>query len=385
MKMRWTVAFLTTLIGVLFFTQRAEAAYSVVSTTTTTIGPFTRTVWVVQDGASSFEQFKMYRVKKTNPSTPGKPVMLLPSIIGGFREYEVSWSAAYNDSFVGRLAIAGYDVWGLSQRTDGLTSNTCEASPSPCGPMAAWGIATILADVAYVRTQVAAVHGLVKPAAGGMSMGAALGFAAANAAPNDYAGVIAVDGGVYQTDLVARAYAGNWCTYAQTQLNNGSYYDASPQSQIGLAKQYLASPSLQNAILFRSTLTTPAPSPFSFRPGYVINDGNPTTLTYADLGFAAKSVASYNDYLSVRTLRDMQCSLAGSDTFLFSNLGSFSGPTFAHVAGKGFGPIVTDTAALTGGTVTTYSYPLYGHRDADWSATYATVLDTPLLAWLAVL
>ena len=372
------------LVGIctFLFVSQASAAYSVVSVTSATVGPFTRTVTTVQDGASSFERFKVYRVKKMSAPT-GKPILLTPSIVGGFREYEVSWSASYLSSFVGVLASAGYDVWGISQRADGLLPGTCEASPSPCGPMANWGLATLLADVAYVRGQIASVHGVVDPAVGGFSMGAALGFAAANAAPADYAGIIAVEGGLYQTDAAAKAYASTWCTVTEAQLTAGVYYEAAPQSQKGVAAQYLASPTPANAVTFRTSLVLPVPSPFSFRPGYRINDGDPFQLTYADLVHAARVLVTYNDYASVRTLRDLQCSLAGTDTSFVSALGSFSGHVFAHVAGNGFGPIVTDTAALTSAAIDLHSYPLYAHRDADFGTAHAAVLEAPLLTWLA--
>ena len=56
----------------------------------------------------------------------------------------------------GFFATRGFDVWGVSQRVQGLAPGTCESGAADCSVMAGWGLAQLDADAECVRTRIVA-------------------------------------------------------------------------------------------------------------------------------------------------------------------------------------------------------------------------------------
>ncbi len=140
----------------------------------------------------------------------------------------------------------------------------------------------------------------------------------------------------------------------------------------------------QQAFLF--VLTSSAPNPSSFRSGFTIVTGSPleNELNFADLGYLEVfGIQQTINYSATKTVRDIQCSIAGLDSTWTDNLSAFQGKIFVHEAGQGFGRINSDTAALaTQAELTTLTFQQFGHIDAFFSEDRKGLLDKPLLKWL---
>src|SRR6186713_1819481 len=88
------------------------------------------------------------------------------------------------------------------------------------------------------------------------------------------------------------------------------------------------------------------------------------------------------DYTTTRSLRDLNCGLAGETTFT-NNLGSFTGPVIMFAGGHGFGSAMTDTAQLmSSATITMNSRADYGHVDYMFSTNHLQELEHPIFNWL---
>ena len=88
----------------------------------------TKTVTTVQVGNNSLNRFAMTRVRKNIPNEDLKgTILLLPPLGSGFQNYEVGDGGDYDNSFAGFFAKRSYDVWGYSQRVQGITAGSCEA------------------------------------------------------------------------------------------------------------------------------------------------------------------------------------------------------------------------------------------------------------------
>ena len=94
------------------------------------------------------------------------------------------------------------------------------------------------------------------------------------------------------------------------------------------------------------------------------------------------NIATFVDYTTTRSLRDLNCGLAGETTFT-NNLGSFSGPVLMFAAAHGFGSAMFDTAQLmNSANVTINSNENYGHVDYMFSTNHMQELEQPILKWL---
>jgi len=129
--------------------------YQIISTSSSNVADnVTKTVTTVQVGSSPLNRFLMTRVHKSIPDDALKgTILLLPPLGSGFQNYEVGDGGDYDKSFAGFFAKRNYDVWGYSQRTQGLTAGSCESNVIDCSVMADWGIQTILDDVVFIRQQ----------------------------------------------------------------------------------------------------------------------------------------------------------------------------------------------------------------------------------------
>ena len=215
---------LALLCTVLICAASARAAtYQIVGSETSTVaGDLTRTVTTVQVGANPLDRFLITRVVKGVPAGALKGTLLmLPPLGSGFQNYEAGDDGDYNKSFAGFFARRNFDVWGYSQRVQGLAAGSCESGLVDCAPMAGWGLQTIVDDVAFVRQQIELAHPGGRPVVGGLSLGSIAAQAVINAAPADYAGAILIEGTLYDADAQVRAINAGFCAGVEAQLAGG--------------------------------------------------------------------------------------------------------------------------------------------------------------------
>ena len=384
----------------LFFAASVASAqpYQIINTQNSVVGgDLNKTVTVVQEGNNTLDRFKMSKVAKPLPNEAVKAVILLmPPLGSGFQNYEATADGDYNNSFVAFFARRNFVVYGYSQRVNDLTAGSCESGVIDCSPMADWGLQTIVDDAEFIRQQIAAEYPGVKIVVGGLSLGSLASLAVLNAHPNDYAGAILVDGTIYDTDANVRAINQGFCNQFEGLLAAGIYFDG--QNAPGfkfinhLAQTAPNAPSpipgfppgLTNHQVWVLALSAPPVSPVTPRPGYFNAAGNflEDRLLFANEALVQANIASFVDYTTIKSLRDLNCGLAGETTFV-NNLGAFKGPAIMFAAGHGFGTAMFDTAQLmTSADVTINFKQQYGHVDYVFSTKHQQELEHPILTWL---
>src|SRR6185295_10904551 len=201
--------------------------YQIIGTTSSNVANnTTRTIMTVQVGSNPLNRFLMTRVRKNVPDQALKgTILLLPPLGSGFQNYEVGDGGDYDNSFAGFFAKRNYDIWGYSQRTQGLAAGSCESNTIDCAAMADWGVQTILEDVAFIRQQIEAAHPGEKPVVGGLSLGSIASVATIDAHPNDYAGAILIEGTLYDENTDVRNINAGFCAVFENLLANGVFYD----------------------------------------------------------------------------------------------------------------------------------------------------------------
>lgn len=236
--------------------------YQIVNTETSAVtAELTRTVTTVQIGANPLNRFQMSRVVKNAPPQALRGVILLLPPLGiGFRNYEVGEDNNYNNSFAAFFARRNFDVWGYSQRTQGLAAGSCENGSLDCSAMADWGLQTIVNDVAFIRQQIGQARPGQSPVVGGLSLVGIAAVAVINASPQDYAGVLLIEGALFDTNPEVRAISQNFCNQLDGMLAQGVYYDGQSFPGFKLVVQL-------------ATVAPNAPSqlpgfPPGFRPGW---------------------------------------------------------------------------------------------------------------------
>jgi pimeloyl-ACP methyl ester carboxylesterase len=372
--------------------------YQIISTDNSAVADnVTRTVTTVQVGSNPLNRFLMTRVRKNIPSHALKgTLLLLPPLGSGFQNYEVGDGGDYEKSFAGFFARRNYDVWGYSQRVQGLTAGTCESNVIDCSPMADWGMQTILEDVSFIRQQIEAAHPGEKPVIGGLSLGSIASIATINAHPNDYAGAILIEGTLYDENAEVRAINANFCAAFEGLLAGGVFYDGqgTPGFKLishladvdptGLSPIPGFPPGFTNHQAFVATMSAPPLSPTTPRPGYNFLAGSVAEdrFFFANEALVHANIAGFVDYVATRTIRDVSCGLAGEQTFS-NNLHSFNGAVIMFAGGNGFGPGMTDTANLmTSANVTLNFNAAYGHVDHVFSNDHLHEVEHPVLSWL---
>src|ERR1044071_4340111 len=116
------------LLALLSCARLTYAQYQIVDTqTSTAANDLTKTVTTVQVGTNPLDRFLMSRVRKAQGSPHRGTLLLLPPLGSGFQNYEVGDGGDYAKSFAGFFARRGFDVWGYSQRVQGLTAGQCES------------------------------------------------------------------------------------------------------------------------------------------------------------------------------------------------------------------------------------------------------------------
>lgn len=372
--------------------------YQIINTESSIVaGDLLKTVTTVQVGDNPLNRFLISRVVKDIPTQAMKgSILMLPPLGSGFQNYEVGENGDYENSFVAYYARRNFDVWGYSQRVQGIAAGSCESGVIDCAPMVNWGLQTIVDDVAFIRQQIALVHPNRKPVVGGLSLGSIAALATINAYPNDYAGALLIDGTIYDTDPAVRAINAAFCAALDAQLAAGIFYDGQGAPGFKFLSQ-LASvapnaptplpgfpPGFTNHQVFVAVMTAPPLSPLGPRPGFYQTAGSVVEdrLFFADEALVHANIAQFVDYTALRTLRDLNCGLAGDQTFT-GNLAAFNGPVLMFAAGHGFGSGMNDTAnLLTNAQVTLNSNEAYGHVDYVFSTNHMNEVEKPILHWL---
>ncbi|MGH9839637.1 MAG: hypothetical protein ACREEM_12725, partial [Blastocatellia bacterium] len=143
-------------------------------------------------------------------------------------------------------------------------------------------------------------------------------------------------------------------------------------------------PGFTNHQVFVAVMSTPQISPATPRPDFfnAAGDVQQDRLLFANDALIRANIAQFVDYIALRTLRDINCGLAGDRSFT-GRLGQFTGAVYINASGHGFGGAMLDTAALlTGATVTTNFSAPFGHVDAYFDVAHRQRLEQPILAWL---
>jgi pimeloyl-ACP methyl ester carboxylesterase len=356
-----------------------------------------KTVTTVQVGNHPLDRFLISRVSKKSPGQAHRgTLLLLPPLGSGFQNYEVGDGGDYGKSFAGFFARRGFDVWGYSQRVQGLTAGTCESGAADCSAMAGWGLQTILDDVAFIRQQIELAHPGEKPVVGGLSLGSIASVAVINARPQDYAGAILLEGTLYTANPETRAINAGFCSFFDGLLAAGVFYEGQNGPGFKLLSHLAETapndptplpgfpPGFTNHRAWVAAMTAPPVGPTTPRPGYNFLAGSiaEDRFFYADESLVHANIAGFVDYVATRTIRDLSCGLAGERTFS-DNLENFTGPVLMIAGGHGFGPEMLDTRELlTNATVTVNYREEYGHVDHVFSAKHLQEVEHPVLAWL---
>jgi pimeloyl-ACP methyl ester carboxylesterase len=372
--------------------------YQIVGIETSTPAPgLTKTVTTVQEGSNPLDRFRVTRVAKHAAGQSHRgTLLLLPPLGSGFQNYEVGDGGDYDKSFAGFFARRGFDVWGYSQRVQGIISGQCESGAVDCSAMADWGMQTLLDDVSYIRQQVGAAHPGEKPFVGGLSLGSIATVAVINQSPQDYAGAVMLEGSLYTANPETRAINAGFCSLFDGLLAAGVFYDGQNTPGFKLLSHLAdVAPNdptplpgfpagFTNHRAWVAAMSAPPVGPTTPRPGYFFLAGSVAEdrFFYADEALVHANIAQFVDYVATRTIRDVSCSLAGERTYS-NNLQSFDGSVLMIAGGHGFGPEMLDTRALLTNADVTVNYKAdYGHVDHVFSTKHLQEVEHPVLAWL---
>lgn len=377
----------------------AAGPYQVTATVETLIGPLVRTESTVQAGAHPLDRFKMIRLSRQGQSASRGAILFLPPLGTTFAFYEQRDSnGALGTAISEFFALRGYDVWGYSPRFEGIPAGTCEAGLLDCSVMRTWDLTSMVEDVAFVRSRIELDHpGTV--VTGGASLGGILAIAVANAHPDDFDGIIMWEGILHTSDPAVRALNQGYCAADEAQLAAGAVYDGvggnvfsmvvkhSHQTPGGLTPIPLFPPTLTNHQVLVALMSTPSPGPITMpTPGYIQMNGSlaEDRLFFADERRIYENVAGrFVAYAPTVVARDVNCSLAGTDTTHVSNLGNYHGAVLAIGGGRGFGPYMDDQLAQIGSADETLILtPQFGHIDHFMTARHRWYVERPILRWL---
>ncbi len=379
----------------------------IIATGSSRVGKLIRTESTVQVGADPLDRFKIVHLVRD----PGggadvfsvlphaDHILLLPPAGFTFTFYEQQDpTGAIGTSIAEFFALRGYEVWGYSPRFDGIPAGACEAGVLDCSAMAGWGLASMVDDANFIRGQIEAARPGAEVFVGGFSLGAILAIAVVNDYPGDYAGLIAWDGFLYSEDAGVLAYAEEQCAELELALGAGVLFDGVTLNflqQLGkVASQAPAAPTPirlmpefftnHQALVAATCIPTPGPLTMPV-PGYILANGS---MTEGQLFFASEprifdSTDRLYDYLPLKVLRDLHCSVAGLDDTWVDGLDAFTGPVLAIGAGHGWGAYIEDQLGILGSTDVEFLFqPDFGHVDHFWSERHRDYLELPILQWL---
>lgn len=377
----------------------ASGPYQVVGAAESREGNLVRTEYTVKAGNHPLDRFKMVRLVKDAPvqSLQGS-ILLLPPLGPTFTFYEQrDASGAMGSSIAEFFALRGFDVYGYSPRFDGIPSGTCEAGLLDCSVMAGWNFASMVDDITFVRSQIEQLHPGTKVVTGGASLGGMLAIAVGNAHPEDYDGLIVWEGILYSQDPAVRALNQGYCAAMEAQIAAGAVYDGvgvgvfkevTRNARLvpgGLTPIPLFPPSLTNHQVMVLLLSVPSPGPVTMPvPNYIQMNGSfaEDRLFFASEPFAFENVSRFVNYAPNAVVRDLSCSLAGSETAYVSNLANYTGSVLMIGGGRGFGAYMGDQLALFGSTDKALLVePEFGHIDHMMTPDRPEYIERPIFEW----
>jgi pimeloyl-ACP methyl ester carboxylesterase len=378
----------------------ASGPYAVTGTAVTHSAPFVRTEFTVTAGVHPLDRFKMIRVTRAGGPQAGRGALLfLPPLGTTFAFYEQrDPNGAPGSSIAEFFAQRGFDVYGYSPRFEGIPAGTCEAGVLDCSIMATWDLQSMLDDIAFVRSRIAALNPGAPVLAGGASLGGILAVALADAAPGDYAGIFPWEGMLFTPDPAVRALNQGYCTAIEAQIAAGVLYDGVGGNVFkdvtkfarlapgGLTPIPLFPPTLTNHQVMVLLLSVPQPGPFTMAvPGYIQMNGSlaENRLFFASEERVFENVSRFNSYVPLALVRDIDCSLAGVETRFTDNLASFTGRVLMIGGGHGFGPYMADQLAQFGSTDKEILLePDFGHIDHMMTPRHRDFVERPILRWI---
>jgi pimeloyl-ACP methyl ester carboxylesterase len=386
-----------------FLVQTVQAAgpYTVIGTAESREGNLVRTEYTVKVGAHPLDRFKMVRIARDVPASQlSGSILLLPPLGPTFTFYEQrDQENAAGSSIAEYFALRGFDVYGYSPRFEGISSGTCEAGVLDCSIMSTWNLQSLLDDLAFIRTQIETLHPGTKVVAGGASLGGMLALALANAAPGDYDGIFPWEGMLATPDPAVRALNQGYCAGLEAQLAAGIFYDGigpnvfrevtrnARLTPSGLTPIPLFPPTLTNHQVLVLLLSVPSPGPVTMPvPNYVQMNGSfaEDRLFYASEERVYENIPRFVSYAPTALVRDISCSLAGSETSYTSNAGSYHGSVLAIGGGRGFGPYMPGHLALLGSADQTFLLePGFGHIDHFMTPKHRDFVEKPVFDWAA--
>lgn len=375
----------------------AAQPYEIVATQTEALGPFVRTDWVVQEGGDPLDRFGMHRIRRAHGISPHGIVLLLPPLANPFRFYETDPSGIWGRSFAASLARRGYEIWGYSVRGEGLVLGDCESGAVDCSAMDGWGLGTIVDDIAFIRDRIAAEHPGHAPIVGGFSLGATMVIATLNAHPDDYSAAIIFEGSLYTEDPEVIDLNVGSCELLDQLLAAGILWDGDGLPFVKEVALLAAAdpdgptpfigfpPGFTNHQVLVFILSVPQESPLNQTPGFVRCAGD----VFADEFFFCDDERTvvfsllFNDYFDLRTVRDLDCGLAGDPTYN-GDLAAFQGPVLLIGGGLSYAGLNRDLAgALTGSAeVTRIEDPEFGHADHWFNAEHLRFVERRVWRWL---
>lgn len=386
---------------VAFTVQSASAAgpYIVLGTVESRDGNLVRTEYTVKAGDHPLDRFKMVRIARDIPASRLRgAILLLPPLGPSFTFYEQrDPEAARGSSTAEYFALRGFDVYGYSPRFEGIPAGTCESGILDCSIMSTWNLQSMLDDIAFIRGQIETLNPGAKVVAGGASLGGMLAFALANAAPGDYDGIFPWEGMLFTPDPAVRTLNQGYCAAVEAQLAAGVVYDGVGPSVFkevtknarlvpsGLTPIPLFPPTLTNHQVFVLLVSVPSPGPVSMPvPNYIQMNGSlaEDRVFFASEPRAYENISRFVSYAPIALVRDISCSLAGSETGYTSNLGNYHSSVLAIGGGRGFGPYMPDHLALLGTTDRTFLLkPAFGHIDHFMTPKHRDFVEKPIHDW----
>jgi pimeloyl-ACP methyl ester carboxylesterase len=400
MKIRRTV--LSAALGAALATQMATAAsgpYQIVGTAESRVGNLVRTEYTVKAGSHPLDRFKMVRLARSGPASSLRgSILLLPPLGPTFSFYEQrDLSGAVGTSIAEYFAHRNFDVYGYSPRFDGIPAGTCEAGLLDCSVMGEWDLASMVEDITFIRSQIELLHPGTKIVTGGASLGGMLAIAVGNAHPEDYDGLIVWEGILHIQDPAVRALNQGYCAAGEAQLAAGAVYDGvgvnvfkevmrnARLAPEGLTPIPLFPPQLTNHQVMVLLLSVPQPGPITMPvPNYIQMNGSfaEDRLFFASEPFAFENISRFVNYAPNAVVRDISCSLAGSETDYVSNLDEYTGAVLMIGGGRGFGAYMEDQLDLFGSTDKTLRVkPAFGHIDHMMTPDRRKFIERPIFQW----
>jgi hypothetical protein len=374
----------------------AWADYQVISTSEVSpAGGLVRTDTTVEVDGAFVDRFQVHRLRKAHQAPRGA-ILLLPPLGNPFSFFEVDEEGVYERSFAAFFAHQGWEVWGYTPRGYHLAAGACADPALDCSPLADWGVATAVEDVAFIRDRIAEALPGVEPIVGGYSLGAIHTIAVLDAQPEAWRAGFVLEGALYSEDPAVRARTGFWCAVYEGLLAAGSFFDDQLGPTVRLVAQLAAAapdaptplpgfpPGTTNHQVLVFLLAVPMDDPASPVPGMVrcIGSVADDELFVCDDDRVVAHSLVFLDVFGNRTLRDLNCALAGERTFT-DGLDAFAGDLLVLGAELGFGPTDADQLSLFTAADTEHLFHAgLGHADFWFAPYHRSLLETELLRWL---